>query len=86
MIAIVDYGVGNIRSVERALVHVGAEARLTADLDELELHVIAFGARDQCAVVVQLLHQCVMSFLLGAPGGHVLPEVIRRTGLAGPFA
>ena len=36
MIAIVDYGVGNIRSVERALVHVGAEARLTADLDELE--------------------------------------------------
>jgi len=36
MIAIVDYGVGNIRSVERALVHVGAEARLTADLDELD--------------------------------------------------
>jgi imidazole glycerol-phosphate synthase subunit HisH len=36
MIAIVDYGVGNIRSVERALVHVGAEARLTADLDDLE--------------------------------------------------
>jgi imidazole glycerol-phosphate synthase subunit HisH len=36
MIAIVDYGVGNIRSVERALVHVGADARLTADVDELE--------------------------------------------------
>jgi imidazole glycerol-phosphate synthase subunit HisH len=35
MIAIVDYGVGNIRSVERALRQVGAEARLTADLDEL---------------------------------------------------
>jgi glutamine amidotransferase len=35
MIAIVDYGVGNIRSVERALVHVGADARLTADPDEL---------------------------------------------------
>jgi glutamine amidotransferase len=35
MIAIVDYGVGNIRSVERALVHVGAEARLTGDGDEL---------------------------------------------------
>ena len=34
-IAIVDYGVGNIRSVERALLHVGAEAVLTADLDEL---------------------------------------------------
>ncbi len=36
MIAIVDYGVGNIRSVERALVHVGAEARLTGDPDELQ--------------------------------------------------
>lgn len=35
MIAIVDYGVGNIRSVERALVAVGAEARLTGDADEL---------------------------------------------------
>lgn len=36
MIAIVDYGVGNIRSVERALRQVGAEARLTAGLEELE--------------------------------------------------
>jgi glutamine amidotransferase len=35
-IAIVDYGVGNIRSVERALAHVGAEPKLTADPDELE--------------------------------------------------
>lgn len=36
MIAIVDYGVGNIRSVQRALVHAGAEVRLTADAGELE--------------------------------------------------
>ena len=36
MIAILDYGVGNIRSVERALVHVGADARLTSDGDDLE--------------------------------------------------
>lgn len=36
MIAIVDYGVGNIRSVERALVHAGAETALTADHDDLE--------------------------------------------------
>ena len=35
MIAIVDYGVGNVRSVEHALTRVGAEARLTADPDEL---------------------------------------------------
>jgi glutamine amidotransferase len=31
VIAIVDYGMGNRRSVEKALVHVGAEPRLTAD-------------------------------------------------------
>ena len=36
LIAIVDYGVGNVRSVERALEHVGAEAVLTSDPSELE--------------------------------------------------
>jgi len=36
LIAIVDYGVGNVRSVERALEHVGALARLTSDQEELE--------------------------------------------------
>jgi glutamine amidotransferase len=35
LIAIVDYGVGNVRSVERALAHVGAQPLLTADADEL---------------------------------------------------
>ena len=35
MIAIVDYGVGNLRSVERALLHVGAAPKLTSDKDEL---------------------------------------------------
>jgi glutamine amidotransferase len=35
MIAIVDYGVGNLRSVERALLAVGASPRLTSDKDEL---------------------------------------------------
>jgi glutamine amidotransferase len=36
MIAIVDYGVGNLRSVERALLEVGAEPVITSDPDELE--------------------------------------------------
>ena len=36
MIAIVDYGVGNLRSVERAIVHAGAETVITSDLDTLE--------------------------------------------------
>jgi imidazole glycerol-phosphate synthase subunit HisH len=35
MIAIVDYGVGNLRSVERALQQAGAQPRLTGDKDEL---------------------------------------------------
>ncbi len=35
MIAIVDYGVGNLRSVERALLHAGARPRLTADQEDL---------------------------------------------------
>jgi glutamine amidotransferase len=34
-IGIVDYGMGNRRSVEKALEHVGARARITRDLDEL---------------------------------------------------
>jgi glutamine amidotransferase len=35
VIAIVDYGVGNLRSVERALIHAGAAPTVTADGDEL---------------------------------------------------
>jgi glutamine amidotransferase len=35
LIAIVDYGVGNLRSVERALLHAGARPKVTADKDEL---------------------------------------------------
>ena len=35
MIAIVDYGMGNRRSVEKALEHVGADPRLTADHDTI---------------------------------------------------
>jgi glutamine amidotransferase len=31
MIAVVDYGMGNLRSAEKALQHLGADARLTAD-------------------------------------------------------
>jgi glutamine amidotransferase len=31
MIALVDYGIGNLRSVQKALEHVGADVRLTED-------------------------------------------------------
>ncbi len=33
--AVVDYGIGNLRSAEKALQHLGADARLTADRDEI---------------------------------------------------
>jgi imidazole glycerol-phosphate synthase subunit HisH len=35
-IAILDYGMGNLRSVEKALERVGAEAEITADRDRAE--------------------------------------------------
>ena len=31
MIAVLDYGIGNLRSAEKALQHLGADARLTSD-------------------------------------------------------
>lgn len=34
MIAVLDYGIGNLRSAEKALQHVGADARLVGDPDE----------------------------------------------------
>jgi imidazole glycerol-phosphate synthase subunit HisH len=34
-IAVIDYGMGNRRSVEKALEHVGAKPDITSDLDEL---------------------------------------------------
>src|SRR5829696_6411354 len=43
-IAILDYGMGNLRSVEKALEHVGAEAWVTADHDSVRAAdgVVAF--------------------------------------------
>ncbi|HOD72385.1 MAG TPA: imidazole glycerol phosphate synthase subunit HisH [Deltaproteobacteria bacterium] len=35
MIAIIDYRAGNLRSVERALRHLGVECRITARIDEI---------------------------------------------------
>lgn len=36
VIAVVDYGIGNLHSAQKALVHIGADARLTADPDDIE--------------------------------------------------
>lgn len=34
-IAVIDYGIGNLRSAEKALAHLGADAHLTGDADEI---------------------------------------------------
>jgi imidazole glycerol-phosphate synthase subunit HisH len=36
LVAVLDYGIGNLRSAQKALVRVGADARLTADTAEIE--------------------------------------------------
>lgn len=35
MIAVIDYGAGNIRSVYKALKHIGCECVITRDKDEI---------------------------------------------------
>jgi glutamine amidotransferase len=35
LVAVLDYGIGNLRSAQKALEHVGADARLTADPHEI---------------------------------------------------
>ena len=51
LVAVLDYGIGNLRSAQKALEHVGADARLTtepslvADADAVVLPGVgAFGA------------------------------------------
>jgi glutamine amidotransferase len=36
LVAVLDYGIGNLRSAQKALQRVGADARLTADAAEIE--------------------------------------------------
>jgi cyclase len=56
-VAVVDYGIGNLRSAHRALLHLGADARLTSSVTEIEASdavvlpgVGAFGA---CAAALR---------------------------------
>lgn len=35
-LAVLDYGIGNLRSAQKAFEHVGADARLTADLADID--------------------------------------------------
>ena len=53
MIAIIDYGVGNLRSVEKAFAAVGAQAMLTNDADAIRaaerVVLPGVGAFGECA-------------------------------------
>jgi imidazole glycerol-phosphate synthase subunit HisH len=69
MIALIDYGSGNLRSVEKALLHVGAEVRLATRPEELK-HAQAVvlpgvGAFDDClhALAKQELLPAIKAFI-----------------------
>ena len=42
MIAIIDYGAGNLQSVKKALDFIGAESLVTSKASEIENAVLAF--------------------------------------------
>lgn len=56
-IAIIDYGIGNLRSVEKAFQHLGLDARLTADPAELgrakKMVLPGVGAFGQCLAALR---------------------------------
>jgi glutamine amidotransferase len=73
-VAVVDYGMGNRRSVQKALEHVGARAAITNDLDELRaadgLVVPGVGA---FPVAMRNLHERGLADLLRRRAGEHTP-------------
>jgi glutamine amidotransferase len=74
MIAVLDYGIGNLRSAEKALAHVGAEVALVSDPEEAERAeavvlpgVGAFGACAEALVASGLDRTCRLAFERGLP-------------------
>ena len=71
VIAVVDYGIGNLRSAEKALQHQGADARLTSDaaeiLDADAVVLPGVGAFGACMTALRsagleaVIHQAVAS-------------------------
>jgi glutamine amidotransferase len=64
MIAIVDYGAGNISSVRKALEHLGADARVTSDASVIaaaqKLIVPGVGHFNRCQVLNQSLRKPIL--------------------------
>lgn len=57
LVAVLDYGIGNLRSAQKALEHVGADARLTADAglvaDADAVVLPGVGAFDACMAALR---------------------------------
>ena len=57
LVAVLDYGIGNLRSAQKALEHVGADARLTADAglvaDAAAVVLPGVGAFDACMAALR---------------------------------
>jgi len=69
VIALIDYGAGNLRSVHKALVHVGARVQLASRPEQLDdAHALVLpgvGAFDDClnAIRRQNLHDAIPAFV-----------------------
>ncbi|MCB9738196.1 MAG: imidazole glycerol phosphate synthase subunit HisH [Deltaproteobacteria bacterium] len=67
MIAIVDYGAGNVESVRRAIAHVGSTAVLTDDPSELaRAELLVFPGQGHFAQAVARLHERGLAEVLRA--------------------
>lgn len=57
MIALIDYGAGNLRSVHKALLHLGVEVRLVTEPDGLDecpgIVLPGVGAFDDCSIALK---------------------------------
>lgn len=73
-VAVLDYGIGNLRSAQKAFEHVGADARLTADLGDIAAAdavvlpgVGAFGACMEALRASELDHVAIDVIAEGRP-------------------
>lgn len=69
MIALIDYGAGNLRSVQKALLHIGAEVELVQRPDQINgaaaMVLPGVGAFDDCANALerQELFEAIRNFI-----------------------
>lgn len=74
LVAVLDYGIGNLRSAQKALEHVGADARLTADpglvADAAAVVLPGVGAFGRC---MEALHRTGLAELAVAAAASPRP-------------